>query len=392
MEEEATNGINVDGIDALDSISSKEPTTNKRKLSEIMSGGGADDNNTTQSTKNTKKSRKQTVSSSANPLFPTTATAAVVDTHAADTGCTVDKSKTSFYWRMPRSVITNIICSVLIFNQFAFQFKRDDKTGKFYIIGVFQHSTAAIQSTRMDQEEIEETGGELHCNCETNIGFQPMKIWQLLNKASNTIPCVEIFQEMNTPPSSSNDEENDEEKCGNDNEASIVLVIGPWRHKISLLSLDTYRHTRPPKYNFDACYRFDPTSLLANLVQAKNVPSNARSARELQVVFKFLEHGVEICTAKVTADPNSQSSVYLSGGVRSHKGNCDKNSILEIKEFSNAVTQNFDLKLLQAIMKACSLLTNEIEVSVAQGRTMQIFYKFPGGKTRLFIADQLPLE
>jgi hypothetical protein len=297
------------------------------------------------------------------------------ENHPADP-CTTDKSTTSFYWRLPRSLMTNIVCSMLIFDKLALQFKKE------YIISIFQHNTAVIQTTRLDHEEIGKANGEYVCNVPVNVGFQPLKLWQLLSKAASHINNIEIFQVLTKA----------NERDSGTLEEALTVVIGAWEHKISLLPLDTYRHQRPEQYNVDASYTFDPCALYANLTQAKNVPTNTRTARDMQVVIDFTDEGVQLGTARNVADPNSRSTVLLSHGTNRKRKNCDTNSIKSINKFEKAVSQIFDLKLLQAIIKPSSLLTNEIVVDVANDKPMQIAYSFPGGKTRLYLADQIGIE
>jgi hypothetical protein len=294
--------------------------------------------------------------------------------------CTVDKSKTSFYLRLPRSLMTNIVSTMLIFDKLALQFKKDKETGKDYIISVFQHNTSVIQTTRLDQDEIEKAGGEFVCNTAVNVGFQPLKLWQLLSKTASHISTIELCQMMT--------------KDGNAGhfEAALTVVIGAWEHNISLLPLDSYRHQRPEQYTVEASYVFDPSALLSNLTQAKNVPTNVRSAREMQIVLDFTDEGVQLGTARNVADPNSRSTVLLAHGGSKRQRNCDTSSIKCINKFAKPVSQIFDLKLLQAIIKPSSLLTNEITVEVSNDKPMQISYSFPGGKTRLYLADQIGIE
>ncbi len=306
----------------------------------------------------------------------------------ADT-CTIDKSEVSFYWRFPRSLMIKILSSMIIFDQYGLQFKIDKNTGKGYMISVYQSGTSVIQTTRMDEDNICKEGGELCVNFPVNIGFQPMKVYQLITKSAPSIPNIEISQTVKLKPGETLKTRTDNIEDGL--EAALTLTIGAWTHKISLLPLDTYRHQRPEEYELDATYMFDPTALLNNLIQAKNVPSNARSVRELQIVFEFREEGVVIGTARNVADPDSKSSVLMvcESSASDSRRNCDTNSIKKIESFVQPVTQLFDLKLLQSIIKACSLLTNEIHIGVARDRPMDIAYEFKGGRTRTFIADQV---
>ena len=294
--------------------------------------------------------------------------------------CTIDKSKTSFYLRLPRALMVNLICAMLIFEKLALQFKVDKETGKAYMISVFQHNTSVIQTTRLDQDEIEKAGGEFVVNTPVNVGFQPLKLWQLLSKTASHISTIELCQMMT------------KDDTAGHFEASLRVVIGAWDHFLSLLPLDAYRHQRTEQYPIDASYVFDPSGLLSNLTEAKNVPTNVRSAREMQIVLEFNDEGVQLGTARNVADPNSRSTVLLAHGECKRKRNCDTSSIKSINTFVKPVSQIFDLKLLQAIIKPSSLLTNEILVEVANDKPMQISYSFPGGKTRLYLADQIGIE
>lgn len=289
-----------------------------------------------------------------------------------DDKSTIDPSETNFYLRLARPLMKNLLSSMLPFDKKPLQFRKGnpDENKPDYVISVFQHNMSVVQTLRMDAGEIAASGGHLTVVDNTNIGFNPARLFTIVSKAASNVNDIEIAQIK-----------------GKD---TLTVVVGAWTHEITLIALETYRHSRLDPYDFDGVYVFNPTAFLNNLVLASNVPASAKSTREAQVSLSFTEEGVVLGTVASEWDPGSKSSVLLSVGASKRRRNFDTNVVTEVLEFRKAFTQLFDLRLLNAIVKPASMLCNEIRIEVAENKPMHVSYTMACGKMRVCVTDQYP--